>query len=360
MGRRRGADVRIQDIQIRKNKRSKYIVRWVVQGKECSEAYPLKKSADALRARLIRAVEDREVFSTTTGYPKSWDTTTVTVAEWAKQWVQEQLPTWEPRSRRSAIESVVRLLEVTTSKKAPAVPAEFRREAAEWLAGLKDKQMPVWLRKHSLQLVDMTPDFCANAATLLYSRPNAKGTERVPYSPNTVARYRTNARALFSAAVDRGYLPAEGGTGWATIDSAAKDAGSLYTGEDEEFGPPKTESRKVPLPPPLVEILRAYIGDRTSGLIYSTRTDGMVSATNLERTWRRARGVKTWRIYDLRHACATQWLRSGVDIAVVAEYMGHSPEVLIGTYAGVIGGAHERSIDLIEGIFATPSQEGTK
>ena len=43
------------------------------------------------------------------------------------------------------------------------------------------------------------------------------------------------------------------------------------------------------------------------------------------------------KVYDLRHACLTGWLNSGVPAPQVAEWAGNSVPVLLGTYAKCIG-----------------------
>jgi integrase len=42
--------------------------------------------------------------------------------------------------------------------------------------------------------------------------------------------------------------------------------------------------------------------------------------------------------YDFRHCCATMMLAAGVAPGEAARRLGHSVEVLLGTYAGVMGG----------------------
>ena len=44
------------------------------------------------------------------------------------------------------------------------------------------------------------------------------------------------------------------------------------------------------------------------------------------------------KVYDLRHACLTGWLNSGVPAPQVAEWAGNSVPVLLGTYAKCISG----------------------
>jgi integrase len=44
------------------------------------------------------------------------------------------------------------------------------------------------------------------------------------------------------------------------------------------------------------------------------------------------------RPYDLRHACVSTWLNGGVPVTQVAEWAGHSVEVLLRVYAKCIEG----------------------
>jgi integrase len=47
------------------------------------------------------------------------------------------------------------------------------------------------------------------------------------------------------------------------------------------------------------------------------------------------------RPYDLRHACLSTWLNGGVPPAQVAEWAGHSVEVLLRVYAKCLDGQQE-------------------
>ena len=47
------------------------------------------------------------------------------------------------------------------------------------------------------------------------------------------------------------------------------------------------------------------------------------------------------RPYDLRHACVSTWLNAGVPATQVAEWAGHSVEVLLRIYAKCITGPDE-------------------
>lgn len=113
------------------------------------------------------------------------------------------------------------------------------------------------------------------------------------------------------------------------------------------------EGRPVPLCPELVAILRRHVAE------YGTAPDGrilqgqrgvspMVSKSTYAKVWREARaaafGAKlaatplARRPYDLRHACVSTWLNAGVPATQVAEWAGHSVEVLLRIYAKCLDG----------------------
>lgn len=141
------------------------------------------------------------------------------------------------------------------------------------------------------------------------------------------------------------YLPE---TGWGWIDVVEADDGF------DEPVEPKEGVRRVPIPPVLVAILRAWIADNdiaVEQLLFRTRNDRRPTESNWTRALQRAcRAVigRTIRIYDCRHACATFWLRTGVDLAEAARRLGHSVETLVSTYVGVIEGDDLRANDLID------------
>ncbi|GAA2215654.1 hypothetical protein GCM10009850_111220 [Nonomuraea monospora] len=58
-------------------------------------------------------------------------------------------------------------------------------------------------------------------------------------------------------------------------------------------------------------------------------------------TPREVRSPLAKRVYDLRHACVSTWLNAGVPATQVAEWAGHSVEVLLRIYAKCIVGQDE-------------------
>ena len=129
-----------------------------------------------------------------------------------------------------------------------------------------------------------------------------------------------------------------GGTGWDSI------------GE--------TGARSVPIPPVLVEQLRAWVTDggfRGEDLLFRTRTGGRPSWSNWARALQRALatdGAPPMRVYDCRHAAATTWLRAGVPLGEVARRMGHSVETLVSTYVGALEGDEALANDRIDAVLA--------
>jgi integrase len=115
----------------------------------------------------------------------------------------------------------------------------------------------------------------------------------------------------------------------------------------------------VPIPPRLVELLRSWIDEHELGpddLLFRTRNDRRPAPSNWSRSLHRAYrtvGHPPLRVYDLRHACATTWLRAGVPLGEVARRLGHSVETLVSTYVGALQGDHVAANKLIDAAYST-------
>jgi len=114
----------------------------------------------------------------------------------------------------------------------------------------------------------------------------------------------------------------------------------------------KTESSaaSVPLPAELVAILRrhrlAQFGGtqvaraNTLGLVFTTKNGTPLEPRNVNRAFEtlcRRAGVRSIRLHDLRHSCATLLFAMGVEAATVQRILRHSSiSVTTGTYVDVI------------------------
>jgi integrase len=112
------------------------------------------------------------------------------------------------------------------------------------------------------------------------------------------------------------------------------------------------ESRTVPCPPELTALLREHLrvfGTAPDGRLFrGERNAEELPKLTIVRTWQRARHrafteevqetslAKT--PYDLRHAAVSTWLAGGVPPTAVAEWAGHSVEVLLKIYAKCLDG----------------------
>jgi integrase len=114
------------------------------------------------------------------------------------------------------------------------------------------------------------------------------------------------------------------------------------------------DSRIVPVHPELAQLLRdhlAQFGTSSDGRLFSGVRGGELATVTYRRAWIRARqGTLTaaeqvsplaQRPYDLRHTCLSTWLNGGVYPTQVAEWAGHSVDVLLRTYAKCVVGQDE-------------------
>lgn len=388
-----------------------WMVRWKVGVQPHAVSFPTRTAADGFRSRLLVAVGNGERFDTGTGLPASWAVSEYTVASWAKQWFDGETPTWAPRSRSNAADTLVKALPALTAPRAPQPPASIRSDIRDWLAGSAD--CPPWLARWSRPLVEVSKDECKAAQAALSVKDNGE-----PAEASSISRHRRLMRKFFGDAVDAGHIPdnpwpkagaARAATrvrktvdvnalpdpdtvralldgianpgrrmllacmfyaglrpgeaialrvedltlpdsGWGAIEvrQAVRKSTKRWTGAGEGIGDPKVGSfRTVPAPPALVELLRTWADGRTEGLVVATRKGTPVGLSSLAKTMREASGGR-WTPYDLRHCAATLWLRARVPIGEVARRLGHSPEVLLSTYAGVMMGDEATANGLIE------------
>jgi integrase len=114
---------------------------------------------------------------------------------------------------------------------------------------------------------------------------------------------------------------------------------------------PDDEERRVPCPPQLTKLLREHLEglDKPPGTrLFTGVRGGELPTITYRRAWRKAREAALTkqevstplakRPYDLRHACVSTWLNGGVPPTQVAEWAGHSVEVLLRIYAASLEG----------------------
>lgn len=133
------------------------------------------------------------------------------------------------------------------------------------------------------------------------------------------------------------------GREWTDNGTPRDERGLKHRGPDE--------IRVVPIPPELVVILREHLrqyGTGPGGRIFTGDQGGEIPVITYNRVWRKARAATfvpdvlasplAGTPYSLRHACVSTWLNGGVPATQVAEWAGHSVEVLLSVYAKCLHG----------------------
>ena len=154
--------------------------------------------------------------------------------------------------------------------------------------------------------------------------------------------------------------PVDGDWGELHLRTATPDAGSDWTddGSSRERRQLKHraegDTRVVPTHPELTRLLREHLasfGPATDGRLFAGVRGGELPTITYRRAWIKARQVALTaaeqasplarRPYDLRHACLSTWLNGGVYPTQVAEWAGHSVDVLLRIYAKCVVGQDE-------------------
>lgn len=168
--------------------------------------------------------------------------------------------------------------------------------------------------------------------------------------------------------------------GWGEVILAGSyiDSGKAWT-DDGELGEQRglkhrasTATRRVPLPPPLVKLLREHLDNFETGpggWLFVSRVGKfgrpMPSALSrpvplaaVERAFKMAREAAfseserksplARRPYDLRHAAVSTWLAAGVPPTIVAQWAGHGVDVLLKVYAHAVDGQAAIAMKRIE------------
>jgi integrase len=112
--------------------------------------------------------------------------------------------------------------------------------------------------------------------------------------------------------------------------------------------------RKVPIPPELVELLRAHMhrfGTAPDGRLFRSESGNPIQPSTWWQVWQKIRAASLTpeqlasplmkRPYDLRHSGITWRLNSGVPPTEVAAWAGHSVEMLMRVYARCVAGLED-------------------
>ena len=179
-------------------------------------------------------------------------------------------------------------------------------------------------------------------------------------------------------------LPSDSGPGWLVVRRTHRPTEErwLDAGEDPDWGPLKdrdlTDTRRVPVPPLLVDKLRHHhdlYGEGLHGLVFHRNDEPFDHGVFGRSVWDPARSklfprraelkpadprqpkLSQLRRHDLRHAACSWWLREGVDAVVCQRWSGHRTlSVFLDIYQGVAPGREDEGVQrLVQSLADTAS-----
>jgi hypothetical protein len=100
--------VRFWEIQLKKNRRRKYGVRWITDNREHSEWFELKAQANGRRSELMQAARASEPFDVATGLPVSElkRRNSLSFVEFAQLYMDMKWPGAAAKTRESTVDGL--------------------------------------------------------------------------------------------------------------------------------------------------------------------------------------------------------------------------------------------------------------
>ena len=259
-------DVRIWSVQDRRGSKGysqrPWRVRWRVDRREFQRTFRTRDEADHLRAELLVAQRNGEVFDGATGEPESWDEAGVVLAHhWVRRWLAEQWDEWQPRTRNSTVEEMSRFIPLLIKPSAPEPPCDIRLYLKDVLRpeAELDERAERWLDRWCLPLSDLDRPLLAEVDRQLGIGVNGK-----VLAATTASRYRKSARACLRRAVDLGLLDRDP---WPPTARGAKNRKVNRKAKERAI-----DIRQLPDPPTMRRALEAMINHQPASRMYYTMT----------------------------------------------------------------------------------------
>jgi integrase len=259
-------DIKIFGVQHRATgERTKrpWIVRWSVDGPQRSQSFRTRTEAERFRSLLFEAQRRGEAFDPDTGEPVTWKPAVgdQPFHQWARRWLAKQWPEWQPRTRKSAVEALTRLVPLLVRSAAPAPPHELRAYLVRtlppeaWVDVLDDRER--WLTANAMPLSHLNRELLA----LVDSRLGV-GDAGQPLAPSTAGRFRKVARACIGRAVDLEILSADP---WPPISRGRRQRKAARVRRSVEV-------RRLPEPAMMAAAIEAIASHQPASRMYQTMT----------------------------------------------------------------------------------------
>jgi integrase len=221
-----------------------------------------------------------------------------------------------------------------------------------------------WARPRALKTVDPRIVINIDQAQRLLAAVRSQGSRGERLVAFFACMYYAALRPEEVIALRRGHLVSLPAQGWGEmrLTHAEPRSGAHWTnnGRSRERRELKHraagDTRSVPIHPDLAQLLRAHLdtfGTGRDGRVFVGPRGGIVAewiylevyhrARKAAFTGAEARSQLAETPYALRHAAVSTWLNAGVAAPQVAEWAGHSVEVLLRVYAKCIAGQQDEA-----------------
>ena len=447
---------RVNTPKLRRRTDSKGRVRWQARwsldgtGRYHARTFAKKAAADRFIRGIQNAVDGGRIFDVATGEPLVEDlpTEAPTVCELAAAYLRECWPSWQPRTRQCAAESLARILRIarrsddgqpegftdgwiakrylhpdvtpegfTDADRARASHLEassyrideivgrtevhelfhelgrrldggylavatakrhrkVARSLCQYATDLGLVEPVVWPKSNGTKSartpkpnLDVLPDFAAvlEAIDAYGESQHFQASPAANRHTGMLIGFYLGMRpseicSLQKADLD---LPADGTWGTCVVSRTLSGTGDQrrWAGDrNTGYAAPKTQGRSVPIPPPLVAHLKAWIkhppsqANRDTELVICNRRGDALESRHIAEPLRAActrAGLGRVTAYTLRHLSVRTCLAAGMPLAETASRHGHAVDTMLRFYAGTVLGETERGNELLDEFYGS-------
>lgn len=320
-------DVRVYKTEVHRGARvSSYRVRWKTGGQDWRRSFRNAGQADVFRAELLAAARKGEAFNVATGEPVAWqrDEPGMSWYDFVCAYVDMKWKAASAKYRRAIAQALASATAAMADTVGRPDGQALRSALVNWGYSTKQRNeapddvvgILAWLARNTKEVKELAdPALSRQLLTAATSRLDGSRA-----APTSVRRNRAVLLNALDYAVELKLLdenPVKG-IKWRAPKIAHEVDRRVVV------NPAQARARVQGRPLATITYRRAWDRGRDAAL-----------------TGAEYRSPLARRPYDLRHACLSTWLTGGVAATQVAEWAGHSAEMLLRVYAKYLDGQDE-------------------